>query len=472
MAFIQLASQAYEAGVHGLPPEKCVNLYPEALPQLADKQFGLIMTPGLNEFTTVGQGPIRGEFQQDGSLSDQTYVVSGPEVYTMQPDGSSALLGGIATGSGRTPLAASTTQLVAVTGPGAWIVDTDGTVTQITDPDFVDVSDVAFINGFFVFTRAGTGEIIWSAIGDGANYDALDFATAESSSDDLVGIKAERLQLILFGRETIEFWVPTNNADAPFQRRPGGAINFGTKSRDGIVQGDNTIYWVGNDNVIYRLGGGDAPQAVSTPFISEKLEAVPESQADRVRGWTYIQRGHRFFVFDIPGAGTFAFDPALNRWHERSTAGQELFRPLVYARLFGKSLVGDRTSNQIFELDPEIYTDDGDEVRRIASAYVPSTEQIKIGLPVTSFALDGIKGQGLETGQGSDPQVMMRYSDTGGNVWSNELWRAWGKIGEYATRTIWRRLGRFGPRGRVFEVSFSDPVNWVITGARINDEHG
>jgi hypothetical protein len=43
--------------------------------------------------------------------------------------------------------------------------------------------------------------------------------------------------------------------------------------------------------------------------------------------------------------------------------------------------------------------------------------------------------------QGSDPQVMLRFSDDGGHTWSNEHWKSMGKIGRYGYRTIWRRLG-------------------------------
>ena len=65
-------------------------------------------------------------------------------------------------------------------------------------------------------------------------------------------------------------------------------------------------------------------------------------------------------------------------------------------------------------------------------------------------------GAGLSTGQGSDPQLMLRWSDDGGHQWSNEHWVTAGALGTYRTRAIWRRLGN--SRGRIYEVSGSDPV--------------
>ena len=71
-------------------------------------------------------------------------------------------------------------------------------------------------------------------------------------------------------------------------------------------------------------------------------------------------------------------------------------------------------------------------------------------------------GVGLNSGQGSDPQIMMMYSDDGGRTYSNELWRSLGLIGEYKTRAIWRRLGQF--RQRQIKLTISDPVRKLVMG--------
>jgi hypothetical protein len=74
-------------------------------------------------------------------------------------------------------------------------------------------------------------------------------------------------------------------------------------------------------------------------------------------------------------------------------------------------------------------------------------------------------GVGLSTGQGDNPQAMLKWSDDGGSTWSNEHWVTIGSIGRYANRAIWRRLG--WARDRVFEVSISDPVKAVIVSANL-----
>ena len=70
--------------------------------------------------------------------------------------------------------------------------------------------------------------------------------------------------------------------------------------------------------------------------------------------------------------------------------------------------------------------------------------------------------------QGSNPQVMLRWSDDGGHTWSSEHWADMGRIGQYYRRVLWRRLGMtMKIRDRVYEVSGSDPVKLTIVGAEL-----
>ena len=79
-------------------------------------------------------------------------------------------------------------------------------------------------------------------------------------------------------------------------------------------------------------------------------------------------------------------------------------------------------------------------------------------------------GVGLSTGQGKNPQAMLRWSNDGGSTWSNEHWVSIGKIGKYQNRAIWRRLG--WSRDRIFEVSVSDPIKAVIVSANLKATEG
>jgi hypothetical protein len=87
-------------------------------------------------------------------------------------------------------------------------------------------------------------------------------------------------------------------------------------------------------------------------------------------------------------------------------------------------------------------------------------------LSVGRIWVDFETGDGLATGQGSNPQVFLRYSKDGGHTWSAEIWRTLGAIGKYLNRVYWNRLGR--ARDWVFELAGSDPVKIVIMNAGLN----
>ena len=87
-----------------------------------------------------------------------------------------------------------------------------------------------------------------------------------------------------------------------------------------------------------------------------------------------------------------------------------------------------------------------------------------------AFQIELETGLGLSSGQGVDPQAMVRWSDDGGHTWSHEHWVSAGAEGNYGARAIWRRLGM--GRDRVFEVVVSDPIPWRIMSAFIDVSRG
>jgi hypothetical protein len=67
-----------------------------------------------------------------------------------------------------------------------------------------------------------------------------------------------------------------------------------------------------------------------------------------------------------------------------------------------------------------------------------------------------------------NPRVMLQWSDDGGYTWSNEYWVHAGKAGEFKSRIQFNRLGM--SRDRVFRMTVSDPVKWIVVDARMDVE--
>jgi hypothetical protein len=134
-----------------------------------------------------------------------------------------------------------------------------------------------------------------------------------------------------------------------------------------------------------------------------------------------------------------------------------------------KVLIGDYQNGNVYAFDLDDYSDNTGIQKWLRSWRALPTGQNNLKRTAQhSLQLDLETGVGLNTGQGNDPQVMLRWSDDGGHTWSNEHWVSIGKIGEYYRRAIWRRLGMtMKLRDRVYEISGTDPVKIAIVGAEL-----
>jgi hypothetical protein len=217
---------------------------------------------------------------------------------------------------------------------------------------------------------------------------------------------------------------------------------------------------------------GYQPQRVSTHAVEYAIGQM--SVISDAVAYTYQQEGHSFYVLNFPTAGqTWVYDASTDQWHERAwrdpllgTLGRH--RAQVHMAFAGENIVGDWETGNLYRLDLDTYSDNGAPiVRTRRCAHIASGGGWQF---FSSLQLIMETGVGLASGQGSDPQAMLRWSDDGGLTWSSEAWVSMGRMGEYKRRALWRRLGK--GRDRVFEVTITDPVKAVIVDAVLQVEAG
>lgn len=107
----------------------------------------------------------------------------------------------------------------------------------------------------------------------------------------------------------------------------------------------------------------------------------------------------------------------------------------------------------VYEMSTKYYDDDGCSIRRVRRSPHLSADQLYLFFQKLEIVAEvglGVDGNGT----GSDPMIMVRWSDDGGHTWKNEDWRPMGKIGKFRTRIRLWRLGR--SLDRVFEVIYTD----------------
>lgn len=406
-----------------------------------------LMTEGTN-----GALPVRGVHR----MRDVLYAVVGATLFSIAEDGSETALGTIP-GNAPVRIADNGSQLAIHGGVNqdTGYIYSDGAV-HTAIPNLPQVSDVTYIDGYFVWDIYQSDQFIISAINDGLVYDPLDVATVEGAPDFLVGLINDHRELHFYGQDTVEIWYNSGDADFPFARQGNAFIERGLRDKNSLVKIDNSVHFVGDDLIVYRLNGYD-PQRISTHAIEYRI-----ADATYFTAFTYTQLGHKFYVLNTD-VGCFAYDMATGAWAERKSFGLVNYRVSCACTCYGRTIMGDGYSSKLYIPDLDVFDEDG--------APIP----VEISLPTldqnrelsTLYAFEIYFESGVGNAEEPDPQIILQYSKDGGRTFGTEIWRAMGRVGEYQKRAIWR-LGvqfrqlqiRLKLPGKVKRFSISYNADW------------
>jgi len=410
-------------------------------------------------------------------LGDYLYAVKGNLLISVDKDYSTSVKN--ATNlihSETTPVTAANngTEIVICDGAAyAWVYNTDnGSFTRI-DADshnFWGGGSVTAQDGYIISHRPNTDEFYHSALNNALSWDPLDTQKASVKPGNIVRVYSDHRELWVFKERSIEVFYNSGDTDMVWKRISGGNIELGLQAKNSVASVDNSIIWLANDGTV-RRAFGFTPQIISSPQIAYQIGKL-STTSDAI-GFGYMDEGHAFYELTFPtDHETFVFDISTNKWHKRASYRIGGFdgrhRANCYAHFNNKNLVGDYENGRIYEIDGETYTDNGERIIRKRTTQSLNNERNMLFMH--SFQIEFEPGVGLSTGQGSDPEVMLRISRDGGKTYSNEQTAKIGRIGEYDKRAIWRRLGR--ARDVAFEISISDPVKIVIIGAHLKATKG
>lgn len=450
---------------------RMVNLFPEIVPEGGKESAFLTRAPGLKLLLAVGDGPIRGMIEVNSVL----YVVSRNKLYSVDLNYVVTQRGIVTESTDLVNMASNGIQIfIACNGP-SFIYNTQTTAFgQITDGDFEGAVSVTYLDGYFVFVPPTSQKLWVTALLDGTSIDPLDFASAESSPDHTTAVIADHREIWVFGKDSMEVWYNSGDLDFPLSRIQGAVNEIGCDAANSIAKMDNGLFWLGRDargnGIVYRSNGYRGNR-ISTHALEWQIQEY-DTISDAI-GYTYQQDGHNFYVLTFPSANTtWVYDSTTGAWHERAGFINGMFtrhRGNCQAFFNNLTIVGDFQIGNLYTFDKSEYSDNGASQKWLRSwRAIPAGQNNLKRTLHHSLQLDIETGVGLSNGQGSDPQVMLRWSDDGGHTWSNEHWRGMGKIGVRQRGPIWHRLGMtMKLRDRVYEVSGTDPVKITITGAEI-----
>lgn len=448
-----------------LDSQRTINLYP-VLDQQGKEPSALYGTPGLTLFATAGAGPVRGEF---AAANGRSFAVSGAGLYELTSAGASTLVGTLTTSSGIVSIDENGLQLGICDGTYVYTFTYATNVFfKVTDVDLPTAGTLTFIDGYFVISKVSSGAFYISALYDGTSWGALDFATAESSPDELLRVFNAVGQLWLFGTKTTEIWTNTGASTFPFEKIAGAKMETGILAPHSAVAVDNSVFWIGRDNIgsgiVYRAQGF-SPSRISTNYIERLLQAA--TSPSTLRAYSYQEDGHTFYV--ITGGGletTLVYDISTQQWHERAYLNamgayeQHLGACGMYA--FSRQLVGSRVDGKIYTMSLGTYSDDGDEMSSERIYTHLSDEGKRLRFKQLEIAME--TGVGNQVAPGVDPQITLWISRNGGKTWSTGYTTSFGAVGKYGTRAVWRRLA-MANISLTFKIRITDPVKRALIGS-------
>lgn len=448
----------YENQSIPLSQQNCINW----IPQVAEDgalNAGALMTPqALAQFGTLGTAPNRGAQVMGGV----PFFVNGTSLFSMDSSGTPTTIGTI-TGTARVSMANNGTKLCIVVPGGDAFVWNGSTLVQITDSDYITADTVIFKDGFYVFTASDGSVFFSSALNDPTSFDALDFASAELSPDDIVAAHVNHNELFILGEKTIEVFQNVGGSGFPFQRIPGANIQKGCYAKFSPIEFDNTFLFVGgglNERAaIWRVVSSQLAQKLSTDAIDNAIQKFTQDEIAAAFSYTFTIGGQFIAAFTFESNAiasiTFCYNATSQKWFQlQSGAADNKWRVNSIVSAHDKLLCGDEEDGRIGYLT-EVFSEYGETIYRERTTQPFITNGDSQFWPEVELTMES--GVGLTTGQGEDPQIRMSFSDNGGRTFSAEQSRSFGKIGEYKKRPIWRRNGRV-PMNRVLRFTTTDPV--------------
>jgi hypothetical protein len=411
-------------------------------------------------------------------------------------------------------------------GTGSYLINNTQTVTSeqmwainysilpTTDGAFEGGTSVDTIDNYFVYNRPNTQQWASTDILSPISQ-PLAFSSKDGAPDNLVSLIVDHREVYLLGEASSEVWVDSGLFPFAFQRIPGTSTQHGIVAPYSVARLGNSFAYLskntrGQSQVV--MMNGYTPTRISTHAVENTLA---NKYVEDARAYTYQLEGHEIYVLTFPKLDlTWAFDTTTQMWHKWLSSDQNgqyhRHRSNCFANFQNQLLIGDYQNGQIYALSNDVYTENGETIRRLRRAphlvsnyqrqyfdelqiyfeagvgqggvsieqpqnYVGSTYFIQAG---DTFSIGGFEtiflGEPLTTSGTeitlNNPQAMLRYSDDAGSTWSNENWVQIGQQGQYKNRAIWRRLG--WARDRVFEVVVTDPIKAVIVAANLKANQG
>jgi hypothetical protein len=449
--------------------QRRLNCYFEQRKDGDKSKIAIYGTPGLVPaftFSSTSNLPARATLGTPSAL----WVIAYNQFLSLSSLGGTLSMAPIGTFAGNVSMASNPTQVVITDGSSGylWTIATN-TLTSIVAFPASGAKTVTQVSGFFVAEQPGTQNFWVSNFGDGSTWNSLSFTAASAYADTILAADSLLGNLVLFSTSHMEFWQDQGLTPQPFAPILSAANEYGLAAIFSRAHIDQTIIFLATNRTgqiqVVQIQNAYNPVVISDPDWDSIFNSFPVySDATAL---SYQIDAHKFYQLTFPTANrSFLFDCSTRLWSEVQT-GASLAPSRHIGNLsvqaYGQYFISDYSTNQMYTFSTTQYTDNGQTiVRELITRHILSQfNRVRISL----LYLDMETGVGLQTGQGSNPQIMLQYSKDNGRTWSAERWGSLGMVGTYLTRVIWRRFG--STRDATWRIRMTDPVKFVVTEGAI-----
>jgi hypothetical protein len=514
---INLSYKPYTAPYTSLGLEPLSNYYLEMSESMTTKsKYYYVGVAGLELFSPANASiiPVSNQCRCLYTTSNgRTYGVWGKYICEVLATGTLVLVGTILTSSGVVRAVDNSIDTMFVDGQYGYIVDNNNILNQITDVNFPGVLDVtegpshcAVIDTFFLANSNNTVRYYWSAPGyqptafDSTKpyqlslWNGLYFGEKIGQSDSIVGMVGCLNSLFVFGKYSTEVHYDNGDTFQTFGRMENAYINIGCGAPDSICSYVNQVFWLSSDKAgtvgIFTADSTFVPRRISTRGLEQRIQEYPD--ITNCYAFTFAHNGHGYAVFNFPSGtpddfqpqntgATWIYDITNDTWARRTHYDQVTglsyqWRGQFATSNFSKLLMGDNSTNCVYELSGDYYVNDkpdGSGYYQIKRDFTsPNLYFAGKLVTVKEVILNMQQATGLtnknSAGIGLDPQVQLQVSFDTGLTWTNWVNAPIGVIGGTYTRTRWVGIGC--GRNIQFRFLITEPVEVIITGVVINYE--
>lgn len=420
-----------------------LNLYVQIEEAGSKTNHVLLNTSGIEEILTL-DNEIFGVYQ----FLNETYAATANALYRIS-GGTSEYIGAVSF-SKKVIFSDNGIDMMMVAENGYSYTPSTGVIKDMSTEDGWYPSDmVAYMDGYFIFNRTGTGQFFISKLYS-TEIDPIDWASGESAPDDTVGVIVTSRQLWVVGERTIESWYDSGDPDFPFTRVSGAVFDIGCANYKTIASIKTSILFVGTDNKVY-MTNGYTPTIVSTPSIELR---IINSDRSTLNAFTYTENGSWFYVLHINNNQTLVFDPDTAQWHRRESAniGRWIVDGVINDYNTGRAI--GFCGKCFHSISIDHLTENGTNIRREAIT-LPINKTVN-RMRIHELQLD------MEAGYEIDATVSLQLSKDSGLTWENKVESKTGSIGNYKKRVRWLRLGQV--RDAIVKITISDAIPIRILG--------